>query len=101
MLTCICIDSVRYWYPDIEVYLIKDCGKGDFDTSLLQQHWDVKIFSTTKKNFGWGYGKLDAFDAVKRADPPCHALGPAPRTAAKIKPLVAITHIDEVECVAH
>ena len=59
MLTCICIASVRYWYPDIEVYLIKDCGKGDFDTSLLQQHWDVKIFSTTKKNFGWGYGKLE------------------------------------------
>jgi hypothetical protein len=58
-LTCICIASVRYWYPDIKIFLIKDYGMGDFNTSLLQQKWDVKICSTSKKRFGWGYGKLE------------------------------------------
>lgn len=36
-LTCICVASVRYWYPDIEIYLIKDYRRGDFNTSLLQR----------------------------------------------------------------
>ena len=58
-LTCICVASVRYWYPDIEIYLIKDYGRGDFNTSLLQQQWNVKIYSTIKRRFGWGYGKLE------------------------------------------
>lgn len=58
-LTCICVASVRYWYPLIEIILIKDLGQGDFNNTLLQKHWNVKIFDTKRKSFGWGYGKLE------------------------------------------
>lgn len=57
--TCICVASVRYWYPDIPIFLIKDLGQGHFDTSLLEEKWGVRIFETSRKRFGWGYGKLE------------------------------------------
>ena len=56
----ICIASVRYWYPEIPIFLIKDFGAGDFDTSQAEKKWGVQIFENTRKNFGWGYGKLEA-----------------------------------------
>ncbi len=55
----ICIASVRYWYPDIPIYLIKDTGAGYFSTKLVEKKWSVNIFETHKKSFGWGYGKLE------------------------------------------
>jgi hypothetical protein len=54
-----CIASVRYWYPDISIILIKDLGSGIFDTKLIEKIWNVKVFNTEKKVFGWGYGKLE------------------------------------------
>ena len=56
---CICVASVRYWYPDMPIYLIKDLGQGNYDTAVLEEKWNVKIFVTTRKKFGWGYGKLE------------------------------------------
>ncbi len=57
--TCICVASVRYWYPQMPIYLIKDLGQGNYDTVVLEEKWNVQIFETTKKKFGWGYGKLE------------------------------------------
>jgi len=55
----ICIASVRYWYPEADIFLIKDIGAGNFSTRLVEQKWNVKIFETARKKFGWGYGKLE------------------------------------------
>ena len=59
MLTCICVASVRYWYPGIDIYLIKDLSSGRFKTTNLERKWGVKIFQSERKEFGWGYGKLE------------------------------------------
>lgn len=55
----ICIASIRYWYPQIPILLIKDHGMGAFDTNTVEKVWNVNIFDTEKKQFGWGYGKLE------------------------------------------
>ncbi|HUQ66874.1 MAG TPA: hypothetical protein VM101_12000 [Flavitalea sp.] len=55
----ICIASIRYWYPDIPVYLIKDENEGPFDTLHTEKIWNVKVLDITRKKFGWGYGKLE------------------------------------------
>lgn len=67
-LTRTCIASVRYWYPDIEIFLIKDLSNGRFNTNLFEQKWGVKILPTGSSKFGWGYGKLEAlFQPVKKS----------------------------------
>jgi len=55
----ICIASIRYWYPDISIVLIKDTGAGKFDTTSLEKEWAVKIFQSSRKRFGWGFGKWE------------------------------------------
>ena len=57
--TRICVASIRYWYPAIPIYLIKDHINGDFDTREIETIWNVKIFETAHKNFGWGFSKLE------------------------------------------
>lgn len=58
-LTRICVASIRYWYPDIEICLIKDPGAGPFDTRELQRLWGVQELETGKNSFGWGFSKLE------------------------------------------
>jgi hypothetical protein len=55
----ICIASIRYWYPDIPIYLIKDDNEGKFDTSYAGKKWNVDVLDIPRKKFGWGYGKLE------------------------------------------
>lgn len=55
----ICIASVRYWYPHIPVFLIKDENSGYFATHITEKMWDVKVLQISRKKFGWGYGKLE------------------------------------------
>ena len=54
----ICVASIRFWYPTIEIVLIKDLNKGQFDSSLLEEKFDVNVYNTSE-TFGWGYGKLE------------------------------------------
>jgi hypothetical protein len=58
-LAKICIASIRYWYPDIPILLIKEFNAGDFDTSFVEKTWNVQILNIERKKFGWGYGKLE------------------------------------------
>src|SRR6476620_6078455 len=55
----ICIASIRYWYPDIPICLIKDELQGKFDTSYDEKLWRVDVLDISRKRFGWGYGKLE------------------------------------------
>jgi hypothetical protein len=55
----ICIASIRYWYPDIPIFLIKDENEGTFDTSHTEKLWNVQVLDIPRKKFGWGYGKLE------------------------------------------
>ena len=53
-----CVASVRYWYPDAEIFLLKDIIKGDFSLDEFVEHWECKIFETDMKKFGWPWSKL-------------------------------------------
>lgn len=59
ILLRICIASIRYWYPDIPIFLIKDYASGKFDTSDIEKKWKLQILVTEIKCFGWGFGKLE------------------------------------------
>lgn len=54
----LCLASIRHWYPDIEIVLIKDLNKGVFDTRIIERVFNVSLFETNE-TFGWGYGKLE------------------------------------------
>jgi hypothetical protein len=62
----ICIASIRYWYPDIPIYLIKDEKEGSFNTSFTEKTWNVKVLDIPRKKFGWGYGKLEVLFSDKK-----------------------------------
>ena len=58
-LTAICAASIRYWYPEIPILLIKDYSQGTFDTSEIERLCNASLFQTTKREFGWGFAKLE------------------------------------------
>ena len=57
-LTFICISSIRYFYPNVKVYLIKDLINGNYDTSLLEKKLDVELLDFGIKKMGWAAGKF-------------------------------------------
>lgn len=54
-----CVASIRHWYPRIPICLIKDESPGTYDTRELERVWDVTLFETGRKSFGWGWSKLE------------------------------------------
>ena len=58
-LAKICIASIRYWYPKVPVYLIKDENNGKFNTAYVERIWKINVLNITRRKFDWGYGKLE------------------------------------------
>lgn len=66
-LTRSLIASIRMWYPDLPVCLIKDCLYGEFDTTEIEKYWNVSVLPTQQRHFGWGVSKFEPlFLAVKQ-----------------------------------
>ncbi|PNW26874.1 glycosyltransferase family protein [Formosa algae] len=59
--TKICVASIRKWYPDISIVLIKDILKGEFNTNALEKKFNVGIADFPIKKFGWGMSKLEPY----------------------------------------
>ena len=57
--TRILVASIRRWYPDIPICLIKDHYYGGFDTGEIERRWRVSVFSPGGTAFGWGFSKLE------------------------------------------
>ena len=55
-----CVASIRYWHPDVEIYLLKDERKGRFSTLELEKYLNVRILETPGKYYGWGTAKFEA-----------------------------------------
>jgi hypothetical protein len=53
------VASIRFWYPDIPIWLLKDRQHGEFSTSEIEHYWNVKVYPSQHKKLGWGFGKLD------------------------------------------
>lgn len=49
-LANISIASIRYWYPDIPIYIYKDLYSGDYDTGDLESYWEVKVIRLEREN---------------------------------------------------
>jgi hypothetical protein len=58
-LTRICIASVRRWYPQIPIFLLKDETNGSFSTREIEATWNVALWPTQIRSFGWGFIKLE------------------------------------------
>lgn len=58
-LTQLCVASIRHWYPEIPIYLIKDKIAGDFSTREIETSWNVQVFPTEAEQFGWGFAHLE------------------------------------------
>jgi precorrin-6B methylase 2 len=58
-LVRILVASIRFWYPRIPIFLIKDCLYGPFDTREIERSWGVRVLPTQGRFFGWGFGKLE------------------------------------------
>jgi glycosyltransferase involved in cell wall biosynthesis len=58
-LAQLCLASIRYWYPDFPVCLIKDGNQGDFDTSAAEKRYKVTVLPAKAYNCGYGFSKLE------------------------------------------
>ena len=58
-LTRLCVASVRFWYPEIPIWLLKDRQYGDFSTREIEVYWNVQVYPSRQKTQGWGFGKLE------------------------------------------
>jgi hypothetical protein len=65
-LTRICVASIRYWYPEVPIYLIKDEVAGPFSTEEIERYWNVGVMATTDRAFGWGFGHLEPLLDARR-----------------------------------
>src|SRR5437016_535132 len=57
-LTHVCVASIRFWYPEIPIWLVKDETYGPFDTWEIERVWGARVFPSHLQKLGWGFGKL-------------------------------------------
>lgn len=57
-LAKICVASIRYYYPLIEIELIKDAANGEFATKDLEIYFKVKSTDLNIAKMGWGASKI-------------------------------------------
>jgi hypothetical protein len=55
----ICIQSIRHWYPDINITLVKNYYSGAFSVKYLQKYFGVKVLDRKGKSYGVCFGKLE------------------------------------------
>jgi hypothetical protein len=57
-----CVASIRHWYPDRPIYLLKDLARGDFDTSEIGKYWDVNVLDIGQPvKYGTSLSKTELF----------------------------------------
>ncbi len=57
----ICVASVRYWYPDVDIWLLKDTWNGDFSTEEVEKNFKVRVLQSSGFYHGWGFAKFEVF----------------------------------------
>lgn len=65
-LTRLCVASIRFWYPEIPIWLLKDRQYGDFSTSEIERYWNAQVYPERQKKLGWGFGKLEVMTELPR-----------------------------------
>ncbi len=62
-----CAASIRHWYPQADICLLRDLGKGDFSTTEIERTLNVRVLSLERKVFGWGFSKLEPLFLPERS----------------------------------
>lgn len=57
-LTKLCVASIRYYYPEADIFLVKDHLNGDFNTARLRKAFNVQLIRLEKRYFGWSAAKI-------------------------------------------
>ena len=65
-LARICIASIRYYYPDIAIELIKDMGNGYFNTREAEEAFNVKNINLGIEKMGWSGAKFHYLYAMPK-----------------------------------
>jgi hypothetical protein len=58
-LAKISVASVRHWYPDMPLTLIKDRTLGDFNTDEMERCWNVSSMVLKRERCGLGFAKIE------------------------------------------
>jgi lipopolysaccharide biosynthesis glycosyltransferase len=61
----ICVASIRYYYQDVPIYLLKDELNGLFSTKELEDYWNVRLIEYPVKHFGWSAAKIHFYCDVR------------------------------------
>jgi hypothetical protein len=54
----ICVASIRYYYPHVPIYLLKDELNGKFSTDEIEKCWNVQLILYPMREFGWSAAKI-------------------------------------------
>jgi hypothetical protein len=54
-----CVASIRRWYPEIPITLLKDESDGPYSTRELEKAWDVELFEGDRPVPAGGWAKLE------------------------------------------
>ncbi len=54
-----CVASIRRWYPDIPISLLKNESSGAYDTTEIERYWDVDCVQSERRRFDGGMAKLE------------------------------------------
>ena len=54
-----CVASIRRWYPEIPISLLKDDSNGAYSTRELEDAWDVTVFESDRPLPGRAWAKLE------------------------------------------
>src|SRR5262245_14757095 len=58
-LAKLCVASIRYWYPQHPITLLKDLTCGAFETGDLEHHWNVDRLVLPNSQCGAGFAKIE------------------------------------------
>ena len=61
-----CVASIRHFYPEIPIKLIKDYFYGDFSTQEIEKSYGVGVLETQQRVFSWGFSKLEPLFLEKK-----------------------------------
>lgn len=56
--TKLCVASIRFYYPTVDIYLIKDKLNGDFDTGILSRRFNIHLLDLGTNYYGWSAAKI-------------------------------------------
>lgn len=57
----VCLASIQYWYPHLEITVIKNHNEGDFQIGFIAKYFNVSIVESPHANYGKYYGSLEPY----------------------------------------